>query len=110
MLALSASSPLWHGSDTGYASIRSIIWQRWPTSGMTGPISTAAEYDALIAGLWRALVSSAIEAEEAGAAPTPTSRPLYRAAVWRAARSGLTGQLLDDSGPPWASAVGWPMS
>ena len=145
LLALSASSPLWHGSDTGYASMRSIIWQRWPTSGMTGPLSSAAEYDSLleelissgvitdtkmvyfdvrlsahvptielricdacplvddailIAGLWRALVAEAIAAEEAGAAPTPTSLPLYRAAVWRAARSGLTGDLLDDSPRP----------
>lgn len=37
LLALSASSPLWHGADTGYASMRSIIWQRWPTSGTPGP-------------------------------------------------------------------------
>ena len=50
-LALSASSPLWHGSDTGYASMRSILWQRWPTSGMTGPLSSAAEYDEPLADL-----------------------------------------------------------
>jgi len=31
LLALSASSPFWNGHDTGYASIRTIIWQRWPT-------------------------------------------------------------------------------
>ncbi len=33
LLALSASSPYWNGSDTGYASIRSLIWQRWPSAG-----------------------------------------------------------------------------
>ena len=37
LLALSASSPFWNGEDTGYASIRTIIWQRWPTAGATGP-------------------------------------------------------------------------
>ena len=51
LLALSASSPFWNGLDTGYASIRTIIWQRWPSAGSPGPISSAAEYDQLIADL-----------------------------------------------------------
>src|SRR3954466_11929089 len=51
LLALSASSPFWNGSDTGYASIRTTIWQRWPTAGATGPLASAAEYDELIADL-----------------------------------------------------------
>src|SRR3954471_10020369 len=51
LLALSASSPFWNGTDTGYASIRTIIWQRWPTAGATGPISGAKEYDDLLADL-----------------------------------------------------------
>ncbi len=145
LLALSASSPLWHGADTGYASIRTIIWQRWPTSGLFGPAANAAEYDdllldlissgvitdakmayfdvrpsshvptlelrvcdacpladdaVLIAGLFRAMVADAVAAVEAGTPPPPVSAPLHRAAMWRAARSGLTGQLLDDSPRP----------
>lgn len=44
LLALSASSPFWHGVDTGYASIRTIIWQRWPSSGTTGPLASAEDY------------------------------------------------------------------
>ena len=37
MLALSASSPSWaDGSDTGYSSARTLVWQRWPYDG-TGP-------------------------------------------------------------------------
>lgn len=48
LLALSTSSPYWNGHDTGYASIRSIIWQRWPTAGSTGPLGSAAEYDTLL--------------------------------------------------------------
>src|SRR3954451_1220819 len=51
LLALAASSPFWNGSDTGYASIRTIIWQRWPTAGATGPLRSAAEYDRLVADL-----------------------------------------------------------
>jgi carboxylate-amine ligase len=31
--ALSSSSPFWMGEDTGYASYRSMIWERWPTAG-----------------------------------------------------------------------------
>src|SRR3978361_445934 len=50
-LALSASSPFWNGQDTGYASIRTTVWQRWPTAGATGPLASAAEYDALLADL-----------------------------------------------------------
>ena len=45
LLALSASSPYWNEQDTGYASIRSIIWQRWPTAGATGPLPSAKVYD-----------------------------------------------------------------
>jgi carboxylate-amine ligase len=32
--ALSSSSPFWMGEDTGYASYRSMIWERWPTAGI----------------------------------------------------------------------------
>ncbi|HET9873891.1 MAG TPA: carboxylate--amine ligase/circularly permuted type 2 ATP-grasp protein [Propionibacteriaceae bacterium] len=151
LLALSASSPLWHGSDTGYASIRSIIWQRWPTAGATGPIGSAAEYDELlsdliasgvitdakmayfdlrpsshvptlelricdaiplvddtimVAGLFRALVADAIAAEKAGDPPSTPALPLQRAAVWRAARSGLTGRLLDHQVHPQPRPAG----
>jgi glutamate---cysteine ligase / carboxylate-amine ligase len=33
LLALSANSPFWQGSDTGYSSYRSRVWSRWPSSG-----------------------------------------------------------------------------
>lgn len=51
LLALSASSPYWNGQDTGYASIRTIIWQRWPSAGATGPLPDAAAYDELLTDL-----------------------------------------------------------
>jgi carboxylate-amine ligase len=140
LLALSASSPYWNEHDTGYASIRSIIWQRWPTAGMTGLLASAADYDGLladlissgviadekmayfdvrpsahvptlelrvcdgcpivddailIAGLFRAAVLAAEQDIEAGRPYVPESVPVHRAAMWQAARRGLSGMLLD---------------
>ena len=52
LLALSASSPFWaDGSDTGYSSGRTLVWQRWPTTGLAAPVSSAAEYDRLVSDL-----------------------------------------------------------
>ena len=145
LLALSASSPFWaDGSDTGYSSARTLVWQRWPTTGPAPPVSSAAEYDrlvddlvasgviadagmvyfdvrpalaaptlelrvcdscpsvdtiVLIAGLFRALVEREVEALRAGAPPVEVAPPLCRAALWRAARSGLEGELVDISVP-----------
>lgn len=53
LLALSASSPFWLGADTGYASWRTMLWQRWPTAGPVGCFAGAAEYDAAVEGLIR---------------------------------------------------------
>jgi carboxylate-amine ligase len=139
LLALSASSPFWRGTDSGYASMRTIIWQRWPTAGPFGPLESAQEYDAmiealidtgvitdpkmayfdvrpgtmhptvelricdacplvddavLIAGLFRAAANRAIR-EDAVGVPLPVwGGPHQRAALWRAARSGLADDLL----------------
>ena len=140
LLALSASSPFWNGQDTGYASIRSIIWQRWPSAGATGPMRDAAEYDrllddliasgviadakmayfdvrpsshaptlelrtcdacplvddaVLIAGLYRAAVRHAELDVLADRPYELRAQPLHRAAMWQAARAGLSGELLD---------------
>ncbi|MFZ1178387.1 MAG: YbdK family carboxylate-amine ligase, partial [Mycobacterium sp.] len=49
LLALSASSPFAaDGSDTGYSSMRTLIWQRWPTTGLAAPVQSAEEYDQLV--------------------------------------------------------------
>lgn len=145
LLALSASSPFWaDGSDTGYSSGRTLVWQRWPTTGLAAPVSSAAGYDklvselvasgvitdagmvyfdvrpasatptlelricdsspsvdiiVLIAGLFRALVEREVEGLRAGVPAFEVSPPLGRAALWRAARSGLEGELVDIDGP-----------
>ncbi|WP_328752662.1 glutamate--cysteine ligase [Streptomyces sp. NBC_00285] len=58
LLALSASSPFWQGSDTGYASWRTLLWQRWPTAGPVGCFPGAADYDAAVRDLVRAGIIS----------------------------------------------------
>ncbi|MEV4460539.1 glutamate--cysteine ligase [Microbispora sp. NPDC049633] len=144
LLALSCSSPYWMGADTGYASFRSMVWQRWPTAGPAARFESAEEYDAmvdelvrsgvisdpgmlyfdvrpsahvptvelrvcdacprvddivLIAGLFRALVARELDALAAGGSPAAAEESvrteLVRAASWRAARSGLDGELVD---------------
>ncbi|MDQ1360542.1 MAG: glutamate---cysteine ligase / carboxylate-amine ligase [Acidimicrobiaceae bacterium] len=148
LLALSTSSPFFEGQDTGYASVRTVIWQRWPTAGRTPRLKTYAEYQGLIqslidssvisddkmayfdvrpspnfptlelrvcdscplvddtiliAGLFRAAVERAIDAESTGGKRPNRSGPLYRAAMWRAARSGLSDTLID--GRPESAAL-----
>lgn len=44
LLALSANSPFWGGTDTGYASFRSQAQARWPTSGPTELFGSAESY------------------------------------------------------------------
>ena len=48
LLALSANSPFWVGADTGYASFRTEVWNRWPTAGMPQAFDSRAEYDRLV--------------------------------------------------------------
>ncbi|MFF0778065.1 YbdK family carboxylate-amine ligase [Streptomyces sp. NPDC003720] len=58
LLALTGSSPYWLGADTGYASWRTMLWQRWPTAGPAGCHQDAAEYDRSIEELIRSGVIS----------------------------------------------------
>lgn len=51
MLALTANSPFWMGTDTGYASFRTELWSRWPMAGPPLSFQSAAEYEALIQAL-----------------------------------------------------------
>jgi glutamate---cysteine ligase / carboxylate-amine ligase len=143
LLALSGNSPYWLGADTGYASYRTEIWNRWPTAGLPELFASRASYDALVetlvatgsvreptklywdvrpstrqatlefrvadvlmdvdetvmvAGLARALAFTCHQAAARGE-PVPEPRPeLLRAAKWRAARSGLDGDLVDVAG------------
>ena len=136
LLALSSNSPYADGEDTGYASYRRVVWDAWPTAGVTAPFDDAADYartvdhlietgaardrgmvyfdarlsakyptvelrvcdvcvdveDAvLMAGLCRAVVAAAATRQR-----IPSIRPeLLRAASWRAARFGMSSDLVD---------------
>jgi glutamate---cysteine ligase / carboxylate-amine ligase len=154
LLALSASSPYWRGQDSGYASLRSLLWQRWPTAGASDRCDSAADHDALVqeliasgtitdpamiyfdvrpsahvptlelrvsdacpsvddvvllAGLFRALVRRERDDALDGIPRVAVRGPLLRAAIWRAARSGLEGDLVELTGSarpiPAAAAV-----
>ncbi|WP_107771122.1 glutamate--cysteine ligase [Nocardioides sediminis] len=48
LLALSASSPVWAGQDTGYASNRSLMFQQLPTAGLPFQFHEWSEFEACI--------------------------------------------------------------
>jgi carboxylate-amine ligase len=45
LLAVSANSPFWRGQDTGYASWRTQIWTRWPSTGTGESFGDTATYE-----------------------------------------------------------------
>lgn len=49
VLALSANSPYWQGEDTGFASWRTQMMHRWPSSGPTDVFGSASAYHQLVA-------------------------------------------------------------
>lgn len=49
--ALGANSPLWEGRDTGYASYRTLIYDRWPVGGLPEPFGSEARYDQVVEDL-----------------------------------------------------------
>jgi glutamate---cysteine ligase / carboxylate-amine ligase len=53
LTAISANSPYWEGQDTGYASWRTQMWQRWPSAGPTELFGSALAYEELAADLVR---------------------------------------------------------
>ncbi|MEV5955229.1 glutamate--cysteine ligase [Streptomyces sp. NPDC051987] len=143
LTAMSANSPLWEGEDTGFATWRTLIFDRWPVSGIPPYFADDADYDqrvrrlvtsgiiadtgqlywqarlseryptievrccdvqlrtdeaVMFAGLVRALVQRAIW-DAADGAPRPESDPeLLEAAMWQAARHGLSADLIDPAG------------
>jgi len=47
--ALSASSPMWAGEDTGYASNRAMMFQQLPTAGLPFQFHTWQEFEGFVA-------------------------------------------------------------
>ncbi len=51
ILALSTNSPFWAGHLTGIKSYRSVVWKRFPRSGMPEIFSTRAHFDRYVQDL-----------------------------------------------------------
>jgi carboxylate-amine ligase len=49
--AATANSPLHGGHDTGYASWRSVMWERWPTVGPAPYLESFDQYETMISDL-----------------------------------------------------------
>jgi carboxylate-amine ligase len=48
LLALTANSAIYRGTDTGYVSWRSVLWARWPSAGPPPHFDSVEEYDAVV--------------------------------------------------------------
>ncbi|WP_413759307.1 glutamate--cysteine ligase [Streptomyces sp. MMBL 11-3] len=143
LTAMAANSPLWNGHDTGFASWRTVVFNRWPVSGVPPRFQDAADYDrrtrllldrgliadhgqlywqarlseryptievrcldvqlrvddaVMLAGVVRGLVETAL-ADAAAGVPVPDCAPeVLQAAMWHAARHGLSDTLIDPGG------------
>ena len=53
LLALSSNSPFWISHYTGIKSYRSIVWKRFPRSGIPPIFVSTADFDAYVADLMR---------------------------------------------------------
>jgi carboxylate-amine ligase len=114
LTALTANSPFWHGVDTGYASYRTQVWHRWPSAGPTDVFADAADYhrlidevlatdtvldtgmvyfDARLSDRWPTVEVAARESRD-GTPPPSVRAEVLRVATWRAARSGVLGDLV----------------
>ncbi len=51
IVALAANSPMWNSVDTGFSSWRTVVFSRWPVSGVPPLFDGAADYDARIHAL-----------------------------------------------------------
>lgn len=50
-IALSASSPYWHGENTGYASYRTLVFEQLPQAGPSPHLSEWHEFETLVAAM-----------------------------------------------------------
>ncbi|MEU6097948.1 glutamate--cysteine ligase [Streptomyces sp. NPDC047079] len=143
LTAMSANSPLWEGHDTGFASWRTIVFDRWPVSGVPPYFADETDYDrrvrrllatgvisdtgqlywqarlsdnyptvevrcldvqlrvddaVMFAGLIRALADTAMRDAATGGSAPEGEMEFVRAAMWQAARYGLSGDLIDLGG------------
>ncbi|MEU6868290.1 glutamate--cysteine ligase [Streptomyces sp. NPDC046876] len=86
-------------ADRGQLYWQARLSDRYPTLEVRClDVQLEADDAVLLAAIVRALVSTAIAEEEAGAPPVDCAPELLQAAVWYAARHGLGGTLMDPQG------------
>jgi glutamate---cysteine ligase / carboxylate-amine ligase len=51
LLAISSNSPFWNGHNTGLKSYRSVVWKRFPRSGLPEIMSSRADFDRYVQAL-----------------------------------------------------------
>ncbi|MGQ4616039.1 glutamate--cysteine ligase [Nocardia sp. R7R-8] len=49
LLAMTANSAIYRGTETGFASWRSILWRRWPSAGPPPYFESARHFEAMVA-------------------------------------------------------------
>ncbi|WP_033825609.1 glutamate--cysteine ligase [Kitasatospora sp. MBT63] len=51
LVALGGNSPMWDGTDTDFASWRTVVFGRWPVSGTPPPFEDADDYERRVGAL-----------------------------------------------------------
>ncbi|GHH43799.1 carboxylate-amine ligase [Streptomyces candidus] len=51
LVAMSANSPLWDGNDTGFASWRTVVFDRWPVSGPPPRFASLVDHEERVRSL-----------------------------------------------------------
>ncbi|MCC9305746.1 glutamate--cysteine ligase [Kitasatospora sp. RB6PN24] len=127
LTALSANSPLWCGSDSGFASWRTVVFGRWPISGIPPLFADPQDYELridhlLAAGLirdrgqlyWQARLSARFPTIELRAMDVQLRADeavmlagLVRALVLTKLREQANGDPVPDRTPESLHGAGW---
>lgn len=125
--AITANSPFWQGRDTGYASYRSRVWNRWPSAGPAEPFGTPERYhrrvtDMVATGVILDEAMAYFDARLSARYPTveirvsdvclsartaATVATLVRALVETAARDWRAGRPVPDTGVSLLRLADW---
>ncbi|MER6301712.1 glutamate--cysteine ligase [Kitasatospora sp. NPDC001539] len=123
LTAVAANSPFWHGGDTGFASWRTVVFDRWPVSGPPPEFADAADYDRRINTLvergliadtgqiyWQARLSErypTVEVRAMDVQLTVDEAVLVAGLVRALCASTLGGAETPPSEPEFIRAAGW---
>ncbi|GHH77685.1 putative glutamate--cysteine ligase 2 [Kitasatospora indigofera] len=127
LVALAANSPVWNGADTGFASWRTVVFGRWPITGIPPLFADPDDYDRRTLALresgmvrdlgqlyWQARLSSRYPTVEIRATDVQLRTDdavmlagLVRALTTTALRDEAAGRPLPDRQPESLAGAGW---